>query len=1571
VRVRLCVAVVALASSLPVAWGVGSDARAQAVPNPPIEESCGVDVTLVLDASGSISNSGAVEDVRDAAEAFLDALANTNSTARVTQFATVSEELAPSTLVDDASLAEDGVHGEAITGYYHPKPPRPPGVSFHQYRGAGDPQSPSSWVSGSSDQYTNWDQSLDQAGTGPSELVVFVTDGDPTAYDFNEPGDPFDPGPPPDVGYSTDREPAATVTLDRAVAEAEAIKTTGTRMLTVGVGSALSNQASVDRLVAVTGDQVVRDADLADIDSLNEVDVALVTDFEDLAAFLRSVVLQLCSPSLTIRKLAQSADSANYLPAPGWDMTVEPTVPGGTFDWILPDTTSAASKTVATNADGFAQFQWEPDPAEADSEATVTETLEPGFVAGRPDDDDFRCELRDEAGNVRSEAGELDGLAFELDPIGQEIVTCTVWNSFDYAPEIAITKVNSPTAVRGDAPPPSGVTSTYEVTNPGNTPLDKVRVTDDKCATVTAEEEGGFNVGDEDEDRLLDPDEAETWLFTCVRTSLTRRGRAAPANVVNTATAYGTDPAGTTVTDQAPDDVDIYVPAIEVVKLVNGADLVTVAPGAATNYTYAVTNTGATPLGTVTLTDDTPPCTAPIPDPGNTPPPLLPDQTWNYTCSTTATEDVLNTATVTGIPLNPQDGNAPFEGPNPPVTASDPAEVQVLTPGIYLTKEVEPGEVLLSPAVPTPPEAVTYTFAAQNTGTAPLDRPDGTSPLDPGWVTDEQCNEPAEFVGGDTNGNALLDPGEVWEFTCPGSVTEPTLNLAEIEGQPVDGDGNPIGDPITDFALAFVDVLRPGIDVVKTALVSVVLDENLTPRPISGLDADESRPAFYLYELTNTGNVPLSLERVHPSDDTCPELVFDPLSDVNGDGLLDVDETWTYTCETTLDREGDSNTPPVTGHESGLVTNNVTVTGDPFFEGATVPEKFVTATASDRVQVIEPGISITKDVSAPVVLPDGDVTYTFLVTNTGDVGLRVIGPEDDKCTELTFVGGDRPPFNELLDGANSGSPEVWTYECTRAIGAPEPPATTDVNTVTAQGVDTLGNLYEDSDSAEVRVFDPAIALTKVVDHSLVPVGTEVNYSFEVTNVGTSPLPADDVLAEVLLRDVSEPALPTCAEPAFVGGDGNGNDLLDREPFETWTYQCAATITEPTTNLAVVRGTGGTTFDPELPVDVFDAAPAFVQTFQPAIEVTKTATPTRLVGSGEVEYTYEVRNTGDVPLAGVAERITDDTCSPVSYVSGDQDEDGLLDTPTSIFEDALDETWTFTCTVTLSETTTNTVVVTGTPTDPGGVALCGGEEGEGGAAQVPEPCDVTDDDQATVTVVDPGTITIRKRTPGTTGARFDFTLDDTDFRLAGGEERTFEGLEPGTYTVTETAKTRWRLRNLVCEDETEDTVIDLEEGQAVIELAPGESVTCTFVNRPRFAGEITIAKETTVPTSTEFDFEIAGIDFTLGDGDDATFVAIEPGTYRVAEAGLGGWTLQSLVCVDTSDDTTVDVSGRSAAIQVSRGDTIRCTFTNRPAGRLPETGSSGVGGLLTAGGVLVAGGAALVVLARRRRARAHT
>lgn len=89
--------------------------------------------------------------------------------------------------------------------------------------------------------------------------------------------------------------------------------------------------------------------------------------------------------------------------------------------------------------------------------------------------------------------------------------------------------------------------------------------------------------------------------------------------------------------------------------------------------------------------------------------------------------------------------------------------------------------------------------------------------------------------------------------------------------------------------------------------------------------------------------------------------------------------------------------------------------------------------------------------------------------------------------------------------------------------------------------------------------------------------------------------------------------------------------------------------------------------------------------QRTINITKTASPTSLpVGGGSVTYTYTVTNPGTVEFSGV--EVTDNMISSVTYVSGDTNEDEILQPG---------ETWIYTATDTLTETTTNVGTVTGT------------------------------------------------------------------------------------------------------------------------------------------------------------------------------------------------------------------------------------------------------------------------------------
>ena len=93
--------------------------------------------------------------------------------------------------------------------------------------------------------------------------------------------------------------------------------------------------------------------------------------------------------------------------------------------------------------------------------------------------------------------------------------------------------------------------------------------------------------------------------------------------------------------------------------------------------------------------------------------------------------------------------------------------------------------------------------------------------------------------------------------------------------------------------------------ITKTALVPVVLDPDA--EPIIGPDIPTPRPAEYLYEVANTGDVPLA-DVEPPDDDYCDDVTFLE-GDVDTDEILDVDEVWVYTCETTLDRAGTTPTP--------------------------------------------------------------------------------------------------------------------------------------------------------------------------------------------------------------------------------------------------------------------------------------------------------------------------------------------------------------------------------------------------------------------------------------------------------------------------------------------------------------------------------------------------------------------------------------------------------------------------------------------------------------------------------------
>jgi hypothetical protein len=351
----------------------------------------------------------------------------------------------------------------------------------------------------------------------------------------------------------------------------------------------------------------------------------------------------------------------------------------------------------------------------------------------------------------------------------------------------------------------------------------------------------------------------------------------------------------------------------------------------------------------------------------------------------------------------------------------------------------------------------------------------------------------------------------------------------------------------------------PKIDIAKTASTKSL--------PVGGGDVT------YTYKVTNPGNVALS--NVSVADNKCdPVTSSNPVAgDANKDGKLDVGETWTFTCQATLTQ---------------TTENTATASGT---YGTT------TVTAQDKLTVTvtpaDPRIGIAKSADKPTLgIGGGSVTYTYLVTNKGNAPLSNVTVTDDKCSPVTYQGGDTDNLG-VLDLT-----ETWTYTCTMDV------TQTITNTAKANGSYKDTPAPEATDQATVTValpeLTPGIAVDKTAKPTSLPAGGgSVTYTYVVTNTGNMPL------SNVSLGD------DKCDAISAPTGDTNANEKLD--VGETWTYTCTMDVKATITNVATATGyAGDTKVDATDTVTVTVAPPP---TGTPEPEVTPTPTPTP---SGTVE-----------------------------------------------------------------------------------------------------------------------------------------------------------------------------------------------------------------------------------------------------------------------------------------------------------------------------------------------------------------
>ncbi len=178
----------------------------------------------------------------------------------------------------------------------------------------------------------------------------------------------------------------------------------------------------------------------------------------------------------------------------------------------------------------------------------------------------------------------------------------------------------------------------------------------------------------------------------------------------------------------------------------------------------------------------------------------------------------------------------------------------------------------------------------------------------------------------------------------------------------------------------------------------------------------------------------------------------------------------------------------------------------------------------------------------PELIDSGDpVTYSYLVTNPGDLPVENVSLTDDTCAGIEFVGGD--------DGDNVlAAEETWEYMCMASLDQD----TTNIAIVTGE-VD--GFPVADQDEAYVDVR-PRIQVSKTPNPPvLVEPGGEVEYQIQITNISQEEATLtsldDDPLGDVIALASSNcelvsllPGIPyECAFTAQVSGQA-GDQVSD-------------------------------------------------------------------------------------------------------------------------------------------------------------------------------------------------------------------------------------------------------------------------------------------------------------------------------------------------------------------------------------------------------------------------------------------
>ena len=751
--------------------------------------------------------------------------------------------------------------------------------------------------------------------------------------------------------------------------------------------------------------------------------------------------------------------------------------------------------------------------------------------------------------------------------------TATV--TVNQAARLALVKTASTASVTaaGDV-----ITYTFKATNTGNVTVDGVAIDDVQAAPA-----GALDAAPTCDVSTLAPGA----VATCTATYVVTQADLDNGTVSDTATAGGKDPNGNPVTSP-PSSVTVSTDQRAELSVVKTAAPTQVsAVGQTVTYTFVVTNTGNVTVRGITVNDTqtapagrldaAPTCAATT---------LAPGASTTCTATYTVTQADLDHGSI--------HDSATARGTRPTGTVTSPpgeATVDVAqAPAITLVKTADKTTVSAAGAV------IAYTFTVTNSGNVTVH---GLA------VADTQAAPAGSLDAAPVCNVTTLAPGAVTTCTATYTVTRADLDAGTVADTATATAQDPAGQPVVSgpsSATVLADQ-HAGLTIDKAADVSSVSAVGDT--------------IAYTFTVTNSGNVTVR-------DLAVTDAQTAPAGDLDADPV----------CQATSLAAGASTTCTATytvtqaDLDHGSVHDSATAGGtDPSGAKVTSPPDAVTVTAQQT-----PALTVVKSAAPTSVSAVGDrITYTFVVTNSGNVTVRSLAVND---TQVAPAGSlDAAPVCDVTTLAPGASA---TCTATYAVGQADLDAGTIADTATATGnTPTGGPVTSPPSSATVEaVRTSGLTLTKAASPTAVDtVGQVVTYTFTVTNTGnvtvrdlaiadvqTAPAGALDAAPVCNVTTLAPGGLATCRATYTVTQDDLDAGSIHDAATASGTDPSGAKVTSPQAEATVTIGQAA------------------------ALDLVKTADTTEVSAVGDViTYTFTVANTGNLTVHGLA--IADTQLAP--------------------------------------------------------------------------------------------------------------------------------------------------------------------------------------------------------------------------------------------------------------------------------------------------------------------------------------